>query len=783
MRRVVAVALILSALPRGAAQSWVSLDSPTSNRLTGVHFPNSTHGWAVGAYNTLIHTTNAGASWSSQQPPGVLGSQEWRSVSFADTQVGWVVGDEGHIIMSRNGGVTWQSQQSGVTDALYAVQALELHTVWAVGANGAIIRSTDGGETWISTSPDPPVTTSLYDVAFLNSSVGYVTGEYGAVLRTLDGGASWVQQVTGSAQALRGMDMVQVGDQQVGWIVGDGGTMLHTDSSGDIWQPRSGCGSDFDLYSVRLGAAQDGGDPEHVFMVGTAHNGVCFTTDGGEVFTVEAQVDTKGRALLSLGWTREAESELVAVGHDGHILGYRCEGTGDCSLEILLSTASSTCAQASLGSPHRPAPTSIPTTFTATPSPKPPHALRLPTLLPIPFRRRPLPPPPPPTATWCVEFDGLSQYLRINTVSEYIGVSVWVNVHLEQRSAAPQYLLDARYSSPESFLGTPPSVAGQNWRFMYVDGKNVTDTMSWESIPIGQWAFVHLEAVEAITESMLFMARVQIGYSTETGTVTVDSYGGFLRGRLGEVYYWGDYLTEDQASVVSKGFNRDTPSYLLRAYYALEEGVGDLVFAFLQQCERDVLGGVDCGYSHGNLVGEPGWVTDAAHFAGWHMKSIIPPPPSPPPVPPSPPPVPPSPPSPPSPPPRAPYPPPPPSRHRPQAPQPTTTLSPTKSNTTSSTAFSTLATTSTITSAFPTAAPVPTPPPPYTPPHPLFPPPSPPDHHLLHPPTPLHLPLHRLPTLTSTSSPPPPLTPLHLQVPPPPVPLLPTHSLSPGWAS
>ena len=79
--RLLGLALILLtlalALPAGAGadipagDGWNAQSSGSSARLTGVAFPDATHGWAVGEGGAILATTDGGATWSIQSPANI----------------------------------------------------------------------------------------------------------------------------------------------------------------------------------------------------------------------------------------------------------------------------------------------------------------------------------------------------------------------------------------------------------------------------------------------------------------------------------------------------------------------------------------------------------------------------------------------------------------------------------------------------------------------------------------------------------------------------------------
>jgi photosystem II stability/assembly factor-like uncharacterized protein len=86
---------------------------PQGNTLNSVKFISSTVGWTVGAYGTILYTTNGGTTWTSKSSGT---TEDLMAISFVDANNGWIVGWEGTILKTTDGGSTWNPQTSGVSN-------------------------------------------------------------------------------------------------------------------------------------------------------------------------------------------------------------------------------------------------------------------------------------------------------------------------------------------------------------------------------------------------------------------------------------------------------------------------------------------------------------------------------------------------------------------------------------------------------------------------------------------------------------------------------------------
>src|SRR5262249_5953928 len=82
-----------------------------------------------------------------------------------------------------------------------------------------------------SAAPIPAVP-NLNDLVFLNDQSGWVVGTGGTILHTANGGASWQRQESGTTSELHAIKFV---DAKYGWIVGAEATVLRTKDGGKTW--------------------------------------------------------------------------------------------------------------------------------------------------------------------------------------------------------------------------------------------------------------------------------------------------------------------------------------------------------------------------------------------------------------------------------------------------------------------------------------------------------------------------------------------------------------------
>jgi photosystem II stability/assembly factor-like uncharacterized protein len=327
------VALLFGAYSGGApaAGSWVPQTSPTtSSALQDLCFVDASCGWAVGQYSTtILHTTDAGQTWTVQTSPTSLALT---SVSFVDSQNGWAAAGSyymnqtaaGALIHTSDGGGEWVIQETSSQYALHSICFVDTVHGWAVGEDYAIAmggdgqtavyRTADGGQTW-SHEDVHAIAGGLKHVFFVDAEYGWAVGQSGTIIHTTDGGVSWAAQTSGTNAWLYSVQFV---DRQTGWAVGDPLSKLQT-----VFLKTVDGGSSWSVKAVRDGRmirSIDFVDVNNGWGVGFPGS-VVRTTDGGESW-IWFRTDLEGW-LLSVEFVDISNGWLV--GYDGLICKYTVE--------------------------------------------------------------------------------------------------------------------------------------------------------------------------------------------------------------------------------------------------------------------------------------------------------------------------------------------------------------------------------------------------------------------------------------------------------------------------
>lgn len=115
------------------------------------------------------------------------------------------------------------------------IAATPNRTIHAVGY-GLIMKSTDEANSWIISSV---VGDFFTGVDFVNDNVGYVVGEYGSVYKTENGGNSWESCRAGNSVFTDQMNLLRdiaFLDESTGFLVGTNNLIFRTTNKGKVWK-------------------------------------------------------------------------------------------------------------------------------------------------------------------------------------------------------------------------------------------------------------------------------------------------------------------------------------------------------------------------------------------------------------------------------------------------------------------------------------------------------------------------------------------------------------------
>jgi photosystem II stability/assembly factor-like uncharacterized protein len=216
-----------------AGSTWTTITPPNvrADRLLGVSFLDTVHGWAVatGAPNAtqqaglvMLRSADGGKTWQESTLAAPSGSYAvipsgQAAIDFLDAQHGWVVVtlasssnfSRGELFQTVDGGATWKKGAIPIGSPVHFVTATDGWTAGGAGGNHLYVTH-DGGQSWTTPSLALPETFAggqpTYAVpTFVDQQTGVLPVTLAAndtrasailFYVTQDGGHSWATALT-----------------------------------------------------------------------------------------------------------------------------------------------------------------------------------------------------------------------------------------------------------------------------------------------------------------------------------------------------------------------------------------------------------------------------------------------------------------------------------------------------------------------------------------------------------------------------------------------------------
>ena len=193
---------------------------------------NGANGIAVGAFGTILESSDAGASWAK-----VDSGTEFALLGVAvngDKRI--IVGQRGTVLVGKADG-GWEPGKSGSEARLLKVAVNASGLAIAVGEFGNVMRSRDAGKTWEKLTLDwasfreDGYEPHLYTAAVDDTGRVVIGGEFAYVIVSTDGGDTWTLTTKGE-KSIFGMHLLPDGS---GYAVGQEGLVMKTADMGLTW--------------------------------------------------------------------------------------------------------------------------------------------------------------------------------------------------------------------------------------------------------------------------------------------------------------------------------------------------------------------------------------------------------------------------------------------------------------------------------------------------------------------------------------------------------------------
>lgn len=205
--RTIAVGQMGLILVREGEGAWRKVESGTTRRLLQVDINKDGLAFIVGAFGTLLKSTDGGETWTDVAPnwAGIYDSGQGDTAVLRDEPTNYIVdvldnggtiigGEYGQLMYSPDGGICWEiayrhpSVSGENAPTLFAMSIRADGTGYAVGQSGMALRTNNNGLSW--SLLQTPVDVSLFGVESSPDGQVVAIGQRVA-LRSADGGQSW----------------------------------------------------------------------------------------------------------------------------------------------------------------------------------------------------------------------------------------------------------------------------------------------------------------------------------------------------------------------------------------------------------------------------------------------------------------------------------------------------------------------------------------------------------------------------------------------------------------
>ncbi len=179
---------------------------------------------SVGQRGHIVYSDDSGSTWQQAKVPV---SSDLLAVSFPSPQLGWAVGHDGVILHSVDAGESWTLQLDGRRSPAL------LRSYYAAPEFLGADEPTQRLQADIARMAEQGPENSLLDVWFSDERIGYVVGSFNLIFRTADGGKTWtpLYHATDNPSRLHFYAVRGIGADV--YLAGEQGLLLKLDAAGN----------------------------------------------------------------------------------------------------------------------------------------------------------------------------------------------------------------------------------------------------------------------------------------------------------------------------------------------------------------------------------------------------------------------------------------------------------------------------------------------------------------------------------------------------------------------
>ena len=303
--------------------------------LQDVSYPSKDVAYVVGQGSSIGKTTDGGDTWAWSAIDTGTNGHFFDAVSCPTEQHCWIGGRFALVYATSDGGQTWTRQPlPGYGSTVYAIEMLDINN-GHVGGNPNMFRTTNGGETWLATVVDGSIPN--VDISMIDIYAGYTAGRQTWYRWTTSGGQTWRYGTTTSDigpdiyLGVQALDADKNGEVDNAWMVGCVGPLVnheckdprtgvvaHTADNGATWAYQSLPADTPPLIDIVMFDARRG-------WIGGENGVLLYTDSGGAAWeTVDSSLPPANSLITSLDFADEEHGLGSAFG--GYIIRYAGPG-------------------------------------------------------------------------------------------------------------------------------------------------------------------------------------------------------------------------------------------------------------------------------------------------------------------------------------------------------------------------------------------------------------------------------------------------------------------------
>jgi photosystem II stability/assembly factor-like uncharacterized protein len=253
---------------------------------------DETHVWAAASNNTVLKTTDGGATWNTVQMPSNPGNPSLFSISIAGKTDIWVSGTNGTVYHSGDNGSSWTMFDTTIfrSGVMQGICAISTNTVYVAGGipaaagkdRGFIGYTLNGGATWDTISLADNYNQHQWIGVAASGTTIVVYGVKAHYAVSTDGGITWINDTVPGTGGFNGADINHLiaRDPRRWWGAFDHGQVFLTTDGGGGWTKQQTAQSGYFLIGI------DAWDNQTALAVGIPQNPpftspIIGTTNGG----------------------------------------------------------------------------------------------------------------------------------------------------------------------------------------------------------------------------------------------------------------------------------------------------------------------------------------------------------------------------------------------------------------------------------------------------------------------------------------------------------------------